>query len=276
VDHSQSGGATVTSDHRVLRPLTPEQLAQQLENAAQVPAGAVRSQTAPTQGLRYPPDRPAIPGDVVRYRWWRIAMPWRAAYSWAALHQAAFLSGTSSSSSGPALTDNEKSAAFTPQEVPLSVNSATLTIAVVPLTATTSAIGAYAVVVRQPLRPAVENVPLTVNTVAVAAQRTNGNPGSGPIISNRTITGSQAQTLVRDFDELSVDPMEQTNCPLSRETESATFRADGHVWVATTGICVGAHVTVDGNPVATLNTSQPFNRDLRAALDVKLRHPADL
>jgi hypothetical protein len=272
-DHSQGGGTNLTSDHRVLHPLTPEQLAQGLSNAAHVPSRAVSSATAPTPGLRYPPGRLGAAGVIVRYRWWRVAMPAGAAYSWVAHHQAAFLSRESSgSSSGPAVTDNEQNADFTPPQVPLSVNSATLTMAVAPLTATTSAIGAYAVVVPQPPRPAVENVPLTVNTVSVVTQPTNGNPGSG-MTGRRTLTGPEAQTLVRDFDELSVFPSGRVPCPLSPMSESATFRANGHVWVATTGLCVGANVTLDGHPLATLNTSQPFIRDLRAALSHEVRRP---
>lgn len=267
VSHSHRVGTAAKNELPLRHPLTPDQVARELINAARAPSGAVRSTTAPTKSLQNPPDLPEVSGVTVVHRWWRIAMPWHAAYAWVARHQPAFLSsGSSGASSGPALTNNEQNIDFTPPEVPQSVNSAILTIAVAPLTAHSSAIGAYAVVVRQPSRPAIENVPLTVKTVDVDARRNAGNPGNGPIISQRTVTGLEAETLVRDFDELSVDPPGVTSCPLSMETESATFRADGHTWVATTGICVGVDVSLDGQPLATLDTSMRFSRDLHSAL----------
>jgi hypothetical protein len=269
----QASTGTVTSDHKLPQPLSPERVARQLLNAARVPAGAVRTAT-PTSSAVTGDERRQGTHPIELHRWWRINEPWRTVYSWVANHQAAGLTVESSSSSaGPALTDVEHDVEFSPPTVPLSVNSATLELSVAPLSGHSSAISAYAVVVRQPPRPAAENVPLSVNTVTVTARRNDGGNGKGPILSQRTITGAAAQTLVRDFDALTVRPQEVTTCPLSMTSESATFRANGHVWTATTGTCIGAYVSLDGHSLATLDESDPFDHDLQTALGPLAREP---
>jgi hypothetical protein len=252
------------------RPPTPEQVAERLIEAARVPPGAVDATTAPTRSLQSPPSAPAVTGLIVQSRWWRINRPQRAAYAWLAHHQIPGLTQEASgSSSGPALSDQEMNDDFASRQIPLSVNSAILSIAVAPLSAHTSAIGAYALVVRQPLRRASENVPFSVNSVSVVARRNVSSSGR-PISASNTVTGAGARTFVHDFDQLSVNPPGARSCPLSMQTESATFRSAGHTWVATTGICVGVNVSLDGQDLPTLNTSAPFNRDMREALGHRL------
>jgi hypothetical protein len=252
----------------VSRPSTPDSLAQHLLEAARVPAGAVRSATPPVPSLRRPPELPVMTGLVIRSRWWRIDEPLAATYSWISHHQSAALSSLGGSSTGgPSLSDVQEDADFAPPHLPGTVNSAQLSIAVVPITARISAIGAFSVVVRQPARSQTEDVPSSVDSVTVVTRRTTGQPGTGPVIDRVTVTGSSARRLVGEFDALSVQPPgEQFSCPMSLTTETAIFRAGTHVWDATAGVCVGIHVTLDGHPLPTLDTSDSFSRDLRAAL----------
>ena len=250
------------------RPPTPLQVAQQLATAAAVPATAVASGSAPATSLQSPPSAPEVSGRIIESRWWRINEPWKTAYSWVAHHQNPDLKQEASGSSGgPQPSDLEMYDDFASHDIPLSVNSATLSIAVVPLSATTSAIGAYAIVVKQPLRQPSELVPFSADPVTVSAQ--SNQAGTMPPNRQRTINGPAAQTFVRDFDQLSIDPIGAHTCPLARESESATFRSGGHTWIATVGLCVGVSVTLDGHGLPLLNTSTPFNRDLRHALGVR-------
>jgi hypothetical protein len=267
VDHSQH--SVFTGSGVATRPQvqTPAELANQLLNEARVPANAVRSATPPTKSLRQPPEGFGGSGIVARYRWWRINLPLAAAYSWIAHHQSASLSSAgSSSSSGPTSGDLEQDADFAPPHLPSSANSALLSIAVVPLTARTSAIGAYAVVVRQPARTVSEDVPATVDSVTVITRRTTGEPDAGQVLGRTTVTGASARRLVHDFDALTVQPPgEHFSCPMSFVTQTAIFSAGSHQWTATAGVCVGITVNLDGHQLPTLDSSAAFTHDLRAA-----------
>ena len=267
VDDQAGGGSTGTGAATTSPVQTPAALAQQLLDQARVPAGAVRSTTAPTRSLSQPPEGSVGSGAVTRYRWWRINQPLAATYSWVAHHQSAMLSSTGSSSTGgPTPGDVENAADFAPPHLPSSANSALLSIAVVPLTARTSAIGAYAVVVRQPIRAAIEDVPPTVDSVTVITRRTTGAPDGGQILGRTTLTGAAAQRVVHDFNALTVQPPgERFSCPMSFVTQTAIFRAGARQWVATVGGCVGVAVNLNGRQLPTLDSSAAFTHDLRAA-----------
>jgi hypothetical protein len=263
-----TGGRVASFGANPPRPPTPLQVAQQLATGAAVPATAMPSGSAPATSLQSPPSSPSGSGRIIESRWWRIDEPWTTAYSWVAHHQNPDLKQEASGSSGgPQPSDLERYDDFASHDIPLSVNSAMLSIAVVPLSATTSAIAAYAIVVKQPLRQPSEMVPLSDDAVTVSAQ--SNQAGTVPPTRYRTITGSAAQTFVRDFDQLSIDPIGAHTCPLARESESATFRSGGQTWIATVGLCIGVSVTLDGHGLPLLNTSTPFNRDLRHALGVR-------
>jgi hypothetical protein len=246
---------------------TPGELANELLDEARVPSGAVPSATPPTRALSHPPELLEVSGVVARYRWWRINQPLAATYSWVARHQSAGLSSAGSSSTGgPGPADVENDADFVPPHLPTSANSALLSIAVVPLTAQTSAIGAYAVVVRQPTRAAIEDVPSNADRVTVITRRTTGAPDAGQILGRTTLTGAAAQGLVHDFNALTVQPPgEHFSCPMSFVTQTAIFRSGTHQWVATAGVCVGIGVNLNGRQLPTLDSSAAFTHDLRSA-----------
>jgi hypothetical protein len=263
-----TGAPTIATQHaKPAHVQTAGELAEQLLGKARVPPGAVRSARPPTRSLSSPPEDPIVSGLVVKYRWWRIDMPLDATYAWISRHQSAGVSSIGSSSSGgPSRNDVEQDADFAPPTLPRTVNSARLSIAVTPLTATISAIGAYAVVVQQPPRRQIEDAPATIDSVMVITRRTSGEPDGGQTLGRTTVTGAAARQLVRDFDALTVQPPgQQFSCPLSFVTQTAIFRSGGHVWTATTGVCIGVGVSLDGQKLPTLDASNSFTRDLRAA-----------
>jgi hypothetical protein len=245
----------------------PRRLAKRLIEAAVAPPSAHRSRQSSTKQLRQPPAGPAGHDAIVRIRWWRVDKPWHAAYSWVVHHQAKFLTNQSSGATGgPALRDNERYADFTPAHLPAGVNSATLTIAVQPLTRHTAAIAAYAVVVRQSPRPADENVPRSLATAALVGKDWAA-PGSKPVITKRTVTGSTAQKLVSDFDSLVVRPDEgPIPCPISLSTQTATFATPGHTWVVHNGFCDQVTVILNHHRLPALQATEQFTNDLNAAL----------
>jgi hypothetical protein len=105
-----------------------------------------------------------------------------------------------------------------------------------------------------------------VDTVVVTTTRISGEPDGGSVLSRKTLTGAPAHQLVVDFDALPVQPPHgPIPCPMSQYTQTATFSADGHVWAATAGICIGVAVNLDGHTLPTLESSNAFTRDLHAA-----------
>jgi uncharacterized lipoprotein NlpE involved in copper resistance len=265
--HSQTASLASDGSAQTPRVYSPAQVAMHLLNEARVPADAVRSTLAPTTSLAQPPDGLDASNVTVRAHWWRIKESAAATYAWVVRHQSAALSSAGSSSTGgPALSDVLNDADFTPAHLPTTINSAQLSIAVVPLSAHTSAIGAFATVVRQPPRPKIEDVPPSVDAVVVITRRTSGEPDGGALLSRKTVTGAAARQLVADFDALPVQaPHGPIPCPMSQYTQTATFSADGHVWTATAGVCIGVAVNLDGHPLPTLESSDAFTRDLHAA-----------
>jgi hypothetical protein len=266
---SAGSSAKLTSaDHSSVTTVpTAAQLAQTLLNEARVPAGAVRSAAPPIKELSQAPERQSAQGLIVLRRWWRINESWTTVFNWISHHQSLQLDSTGgSSTSGPHESEQQSDADFAPPRLPATVNSAQLSVAVAPLTADTSAIGVYSLVVPQPTRPQIENVPSSVDSVLVITLRTTGQQDGGGVLGRRTLTGAAARRLVDDFNALSVQPAgEVFSCPMSMVTQTAIFQAPGHRWIATSGVCVGITVTVNGHALPTLDGSNSFERDLRAA-----------
>lgn len=245
-------------------------MAAELVAGARVPTAATEVSTAPTKSLEKPPSDPVVAGTIERMRWWRIDRPMDEVYAAISDDQSPDLSSDSASTTaGAALADQEKAAFFTFDRVPLSVNSATFSIAVAPLTETTSAIGAYAIVVQQPTRPVSETLPPALDQVRVAQTvgPTADYASPGPHLpSPVTVTGQQAKQIVMDFNELRVRPDEVVPCPMALRTRSATFTYDGHTLVATVGACNAVSVTLDGQHLPTLDSTPMFVRDLAAVV----------
>jgi hypothetical protein len=264
VPHTPSTTSTSTSS---TQPASPAQVAASLLDRVHVPAAARPSGHAPARMLARPPDGPGGAHPVIRRHWWRVSAPWTTVYAWINKHQPrGLLSMGSTASSGPAPRDDERAIDFALRHVPTTVNSADLSIAVVPLSRDTSAIGAFATVIRQPRRPAAEDVPLPVDSVVVTTSKTTGTPDGGQLVSRKRLSGPAATRLVRDFDALRVQPPgEMFSCPLILITQTVAIHADGHRWWVTDESCSGLGVSRDGHTLPTLQVSPAFGRDLRAA-----------
>jgi hypothetical protein len=256
-------GANTSADQAT----TPASLAQSLLAETRVPTGAVGSSTAPVKVLQQSPYEIRADGLVVRETWWTINESAAKAYAWVSHHQLASLSNAGSgSSSGPGERNRESAVNFVPPHLPPSVNSAQLSIAVAPMTAHTSAIGAYALVIPQPPRSKTEDVPTTVDRVTVITRRVAGQQDGGSILGRKTVTGAAARKLVRDFNALKVQPPgEVFPCPMTVVTQTAIFRQGSQVWQATDGVCIGVQVTLNGHQQPTLDGSGSFSHDLHAA-----------
>lgn len=269
-----SATSTASTGTSLRHQITPEQVAAELVAGARVPSAATEVSTAPTKSLEKPPSDPAVTGKIERMRWWRIDRPMDEVYAAVSDDQSPDLrSDSTSTTEGDALSDQEKAAYFTFDRVPLSVNSATFSIAVAPLTETTSAIGAYAIVVEQPRRPSDENLPPTLDQVRVAQAvgPTADYASPGPKLpAPVTVSGELAKQIVMDFNELRVRPDEVVPCPMALRTRSATFSYDGHTLIATVGPCNAVSVTLDGQHLPTLDSTPMFLRDLAAAVS---HHP---
>jgi hypothetical protein len=251
-------------------PLTPEQVAAELVAGARVPPAATEVDSAPTRTLQTAPSTPAASGRIERMRWWRVDRPINEVYAEIARRQSPDLAYDSSSdTNGPSLADQVKSASYTFHHVPLSVNSASFSISVAPLTETTSAIGAYAVVIKQPPRPVSENVPVTVDevTIETAVGPTVDYASPGPALPAAvTVADARAQQIVSDFNELRTRPQSVGSCPMALRTHSATFAYDGHTLIATLGICNAVTVTLDGSRLPTLDATPMFTHDIGGVL----------
>jgi hypothetical protein len=262
--------STVGTGAGLRHPPTPEQVAAELVAGARVPSGATEVMSAPTSSLATAPSEPRVSGRIERIRWWRIDRPLDEVYAAISGDQSPDLrSDGSSTTNGPALSDQVKAANFTFHRLPLSVNSASFSIAVAPLTETSSAIGAYAIVVEQPPRPASETVPSTVDQVRVAEAVGPAVDYAAPgpqVPPPVTVTGGQAQQIVMDFNELQVRPDSVQPCPMALRTRSATFSYDGHTLVATLGVCGAVNVSLDGQSLRALDPTPMFSHDVTSAL----------
>jgi hypothetical protein len=254
-------GANTSADQAT----TPASLAQSLLAETRVPTGAVGASTAPVKVLRHSPFETRADGLIVRETWWTVNESAAKAYAWVSHHQSPSLKNSGSgSSSGPGTSNQESAVDFVPPHLPPTVNSAQLAIAVAPISAHTSAIGAYALVIPQPARSATEVVPSTVDRVTVITRQIAGQPGGGTVLGRKTVTGAAAQKIVHDFDALTVQPPgEVFPCPLAVVSQTAIFRQGSQVWKATDGVCIGVQVTLNGHQQPTLNGSGSFAHDLR-------------
>jgi hypothetical protein len=254
--------------------VTPVQVAAELVAGARVPSDATEVPTSPIPSLDTPPNQAGVPSQrIERMRWWQIDRPLDEVYAAISDHQSPDLHPQQSGSTNSSVSSEvEKDAEFTFRRVPLSIHSATFAIAVAPLTESTSAIGAYAVVIEQPTRGANETLPATLHQLQLGeavSPALNSSP-PGPQLPTVAVTGSQAQQIVMDFNELRVRPEGVTTpCPIPARTKTATFAYVGHTLAARLGACNTVSVTLDGNQLSTLNSTPAFVRDVNQSLSHK-------
>jgi hypothetical protein len=195
---------------------------------------------------------PLIVSDsqVERRQFWTSSEPVNATF--AALK--AQLTGRTVSSGGPPRRSREVD--IEQHNLPATIADADLVIRVVDTGNGHSAVGAYALVLAQPVRPAAEHVPLSVQTVQLVDVK--ASPLGGGVTRHRpTVGGPEARLLVLEFDALKREPPGLAYAVVgSLEAITATFRSGGHRWQA--GLSDPVMVTLDGHPLPELTYDKAF------------------
>jgi hypothetical protein len=242
---------------------TPPAFAAALLTRVEVPAGAQASTHAPSKVLEHLPAVPASekPPTVVQ-RFWTVDSSAKDVIAWLKAHAPADLrfdgSGTSSAEG---TTSTAQYLAYRSSSLPRSIALGDIYLAVTATGPNSSAIGAYALSLAQPPRPAAENVPLDVSSATIGWSLA---PGGTPV--RKELTGSVAQKLARDFNTLRVDVSPMSPCPLMPTRGGdiiVTFRADGHTWRVDVPACPDILVTRDGAKLPSLAFGPAFLRDVR-------------
>jgi hypothetical protein len=111
-------------------------------------------------------------------------------------------------------------------------------------------------------------VPESVDLVQIATDA-GSDAGNGPTSATPPIVplpATSARTLVHDFNELPVLIGHSHRCAAVGRTDTVTFRAQRHTWIATSSGCRGVAVSLDGHALPTLAPSVAFAQDLHRAL----------
>jgi hypothetical protein len=198
--------------------------------------------------------------QVERRQFWASSEPVNATF--AALK--AQLTGRTVSSGGPPRRSREVD--IEQRNLPATIAEADLVIRVVDTGNGHSAVGAYALVLARPVRPAAEYVPLSVDTVQLLDEKEAPSGGS---FSRRfrTVHGLEARKLVLEFDAMRAEPPGLAYTAVgSLEWITATFRAGGHRWQAS-GLSDPVSVTRDGHRLPDLSFDEVFADALVASFD---------
>jgi hypothetical protein len=226
-------------------------------------AGETAVATAPRKILRSAPIRPFGHTVVTRKRFWTSTRSAKAVFNALKQTPPRGMRLESEGSEGDRGRVIERDVEFGLKHAPATLASAELEVQVVPIGHGNGAIGGYAEVVPQPIRHRNEHVPGSLRTVTVARIDATDNS----VIKQRTITGSQARILVRDFDALRREPPEGArSCPLQLTARRSTFAAAGHTWQVEDEFCGVDSVTRDGHDLPDLVPDNAFTRALKAAL----------
>jgi hypothetical protein len=146
--------------------------------------------------------------------------------------------------------------------LPAEIADAYLVIRVVDTGDGHSAVGAYALVLARPVRPAAEHVPLSVDTVRLVDEQQSLS-GGGVTRRFRTVHGLAARQLVLEFDALRVEPPGLNYAAAGcLESITATFRAGSQRWRAGYSACGPVSVTRDGQPLPDLTVDMAFTHSL--------------
>jgi hypothetical protein len=219
-----------------------------------------RASKAPRRSLRVAPDQTAARTVVSRRRFWTSDRSLTATFDALSKLAPRGTRAQGGGESGDHGRVTERDIEFAPVHLPGTLADAELEIEVVPDGNGHSAVGAYAEVVPQPKRGAIEDVPQSLRTVHLAKLNLTDNS----VEARKTITGDAAGRLVRDFDALRVQPPQGVHpCPMQASAIRATFRAGGHVWRAEDSVCGSVIVTRDGHGLPALVPDGAFSRALR-------------
>lgn len=234
-----------------------------LAHAPRLP-DAVVHHDAPVARLRQAPSTAAYDALVVRTRWWTVGESAEQAYAdLTARPIADFTNDGHGSSGGPQRRDTIYDSSYAPDKTPHDIAYAELQLAVTPTGHHTAAIGGYGQAVPRPHRPASESVPTSVHNVLVTKVR--GTSDKHPL--QRTVHGRLAKRLVTRLNAAPVEAPGTSTCAEDHgQSETASFRSRGNVWVASIGPCPGIAVVRDGKALPTLESSRTFSAALGRAL----------
>jgi hypothetical protein len=264
---SSSTSHQVTVRHAPGAGVTARSYGDRLLAAVHVPAGAQPATEAPAQVLDSPPQTPSFAETpVVAKRFWTVGDSAQATSTWLRQHRPAGRLDSAGSSTATRPTRSQTwFMGYRAANLPGSLAAGYLYLAVVATGPHTSAIGAYAVTLRQPQRPADERVPLQGTRVVIHwALAVGGTPAL------KTLAGSAASRLVRDFDALRVDAGGTVMCPMipSRQADiTVDFTNSRRVWQATIPSCPAIKVTTKTGGSSTslppLAFGNPFLNDVK-------------
>ncbi|MDX6308933.1 MAG: hypothetical protein QOI06_1979 [Nocardioidaceae bacterium] len=243
---------------------TAHSYAAALLSRVNVPAGAAVSRHAPSKALEGPPESPVLirkPTVVTRY--WTVDRPAASVYAWLKGHgPGPGLSGGGTGRTFGGSPTLSRFLAYSPSSRPASIAAGDLYLVVLANGPTSSAIGAYALTLAQPPRPAAETVP--TGSLSKAVVGWSLARGGTPVV--KVLTGARAVKLAREFNALRVDTSGPHACPLMPTAYGdvvVTFTAGAHSWKVDVSACAGIGVTRDGHRLPALASRSPFLDDLR-------------
>jgi len=203
-------------------------------------------------GLNKPP--------IVVKRFWTVDSSAADVFHWLRTHRPSGIGADGEGSTGAGST-TARFLSYRSTSLPAAVAAGYLYVAVVPTGPSTSAIGAYALTLPQPRRPAAEIVPLGVSSVLIGWSLA---PGGTP--ARKLLTGPAALRLTRDFNSLRVDTSIPRPCPMIPGQSGnvvVRFSADGHTWQAEIPACPDIAVTRDGSSLPPLAFGSAFLDDVK-------------
>ena len=252
-------GGPVTSG--LASAVTPRSFASAMLARFPVPFGAKVSAHAPSWALEHPPELPGlIKRPVVLRKFWTSDSSATAVLAWLKSNLPDSLDSTGTGFSwGPGVVPSHY-LAYRSAALPDSLAIGELYLAVVPTGPSSSAIGAYALTLAQPPRPAAEMIPLDVSSAVIQWSLA---PGGTP--AQKELTGPAAVRLARDFNSLRVNTWGTVHCPMMTVGSDivVTFTADGQTWKVDVPLCPDVRVTRDGSQLPALASGKAFLDDLK-------------
>ncbi len=227
-----------------------------------MPTGAKVSAHAPSKALEHLPESPGLSETpLVLKRYWAVDSSATAVFAWLKSNAPTGLRLDGSGFTGGPGTAAQHFVSYRAASLPRGIAVGDLYFAVVPTGPNSSAIGAYALTLAQPPRPAAENVPANLSSAVIGWSLA---PGGTP--ARKELTGAAARKLARDFNALKVDTAGVRHCPMIPMVGGdvvVTFTADGHTWKVDVPACPDIGVTRDGVKLPPLAFAPGFLNDLK-------------
>jgi hypothetical protein len=242
-------------------PDTVRDYARHLLAGVNVPPGSAVAGHAPSKALESLPESPSLSKTpVVLSRYWTIDQQVSDVHAWLEAHRPG--GGLVASGSGMASTPPAPYISYRVDDLPGRIGAAYVYVQAISTGPTSSAIGAWAVALRQPARPEAEVVPVHGTTAVISWSLAIGGT---PVL--KKLDGAAAEQLVRAFNALRVDVGGKVFCPMIPTRYGdvlVKFQADGHTWKVDIPACPDIRVTRDGDSLPNLAFGDRFMHDVRS------------